>query len=956
MIFSSFFKSKPNWQHKDSNIRITAINDDLDNSQTAHHDILITLVNEDPTEIVRRAALVKLNNFDLFLQASKYNSNDKVKQFCNTQIMSVLAGTHQLTLSPKQKNSFLTSDDATVSLLEHWLAHESASDVIIRLFEQLSLKKQNSNLLLQTFVKKPFAEVQKYLVSQVDDLKLLEKLHKKSCNSDVSTIISDKTFMIIEAAEKPLKLKKQLQLVLSKLLALKENLDYGTYLSKKALLEQEWQEHQKDMVCLSEEDKVTIDEKFQQISTQLTTIYAAKVEAFEQQKIAEKLAFDKQQAKAYFSKELNTVNQALTTAVFESDSFDSDTLDEKIFTATLQKLSAEILASVLNTPEQSVFSKQITQLNEKLGKLPEIAQCVSDATALISRISQLALPENFEQLNERQEVFNQWLVDWKAIEKKTKGVLPNSIKDSQQQIVSLWQTGLKPLQTEQKSIFFQSKKKLNDIKRLLSGGKYKVCFGLFKGLKDDYILLSAKQQGQLQRDYDAVEAKIAELSDWEHYIATPRKQELLVEINALVITPLDNPNEQAEKVKLFRKTWNSLGHADEEIDKTLNEEFNNACEQAFAPCREFYAEQDKLREQHLINRHKILVDADRLVAKLNTGEAEQGVDFKLLDAQLNKLQHNWQHAGEIDRSEYKKLQNRFKETIQPIKTAISEFHQKNIHAKKALITQAEALVDSDDVFNAIELVKKLQQEWRDIGFAGNHQESKLWKKFRTINDDVFAKRQQEKSLQQALISQQEILFTEQLELLTSHLSKSDVLTKSELLQSQQQAHKLLKEVTSQRPVIKSLINKIEKHLTTIELNIAEVEASEKKSQLSSLFSLISQLPASNYTIDSLKNNEQYQAIASVWQKCLREQIALGKVADKQARLEKTLEIEILAQATSPEEFSEQRMVVQVKLMQTQMASGTKISLNDSFAQWLALGTITEDDLALLPRLKAIYCQ
>ena len=80
-------------------------------------------------------------------------------------------------------------------------------------------------------------------------------------------------------------------------------------------------------------------------------------------------------------------------------------------------------------------------------------------------------------------------------------------------------------------------------------------------------------------------------------------------INELVETPLDNPNEQADKVKNFRKTWNLLGHADEELDKGLNEAFNQACELAFAPCRLFFAEQEKLREQHFILRTNIIEQA-----------------------------------------------------------------------------------------------------------------------------------------------------------------------------------------------------------------------------------------------------------------------------------------------------------------------------------------------------------
>ncbi len=184
-------------------------------------------------------------------------------------------------------------------------------------------------------------------------------------------------------------------------------------------------------------------------------------------------------------------------------------------------------------------------------------------------------------------------------------------------------------------------------------------------------LLSVQQQQQLQRDFDNVSDKIAEISDWEHYIATPRKQELLIEVNALVNTPLDDPNAQADKVKYYRKVWNSLGHADETIDKDLNEQFNLACEQAFAPCRLFYAEQEKLRALHLVTRNNIVNDAMKLAESFTETHSNElnnlSIDYKALDGKLNKLQQRWQQAGEVDRHEYQKLLKAFKNAIQPIK-------------------------------------------------------------------------------------------------------------------------------------------------------------------------------------------------------------------------------------------------------------------------------------------------
>jgi len=967
MIFSSLFKKKPSWQHQDSTIRITAIHDELELKNNEHCDILASIVNEDDSDLVRRAALIKLNDFDIFVQTSINNTSEKVRDYSFKQIEEILTDQHAIKLAAKQKQDFLASKNTSLSLLEHCLSHETDSDLVIALFEQVSerknkhagnKKKSNSQFLINTFNQKQIESVQMYLLAKVDELKLLEKLAKKACNEQVHAQINSRLNEIHQIEQKPVQLTNKAQLILSKLLALKDNLDYSIFQTKKKVLDDEWQAIQVDFDCLSAEQQKLLTLKFDSINEQLTKLFASKFEAFEQQKIADKLTYDKQQAKVEFSQAIFEQNQLLTTAVFKNEA-----LDETQFDLALSNLSEKVNASVLNEQEKLVFIEQIQQLSTKLGQLGEIAESVSQATSLISSVSQLPLPENLTQLNERLHVYNQWLVDWHAIEKKTNGMLPKSIKEAQQQIASLWKTGLKLLQTEQKNVFFQQKKKLHDIKRLTEQGKYKVCFGLFSGVKQSFPLLSTSQQQQLQRDFDNVDEKLKELSDWEHYIATPRKKELLDEVQELVTTPLDNPNEQANKVKQFRKTWNSLGHADDEVEQQLNEQFNQACEQAFAPCRLFYAEQDKLRALHLTNRETILASAKQLLASLNEMENEKTVDFKSIDAQLNKLQHQWQGAGEVDREHYKKLQIQFKDALQPIKNAISEFHQANVSDKKALINKAEALKNSDDVFHAIGEIKKLQQAWRAVGFAGNNQEARLWKSFRSINDEIFAKRQQEKNALQEEQSKQESNFSQQLALLKQQLELaetdlSDTITT--IKRVQQGTQTLLSDVIANKPVIKSIAVQVENFLKQLDLSLSSAVENQQKQAWINLFSLLSIIASENFDISQLQQTSHYIALSKSWQKQLVEHVTLPVPVENKERADKTLVLEILAEVSSPEEYSAQRMAVQVEMLQNKLLSRSINQHSDevltqTLIDWLKLGKLSTLDLALLDRVKPIYC-
>ena len=949
MIFSKLFKtSKAGWKHKDSTIRITSISEDLDAANSQDQQILVTLLNEDESELVRRAVLIKLADFDHWLKASQTNSNAKLKAFAQKQLSLILQDQHELKISPATKLAYL-KEQAPVAVLEPWLHRETDAELVIELFKKIN----KPQLIQQLFAQKQDQQVQSFLIALIDEPHTLEKLAKKSVNTDIATLITNKLAAITAAAQKPVKLNKQLQLLLSKLQALKDVSDYEVFITKRDDLQQQWQLLHQDLDCLNKHEQTTFVEKHQKISSQLVKLFAAKEEAYQQSLIALALQEKKQATKVVFDEKLKALSQTLTTAVFENTD-----LDETEFSHQLVQLGEQISGSVLNEKEIQAYQKTIEQQQDKLTKLPIIAQSVSDATHLISKISQLALPQNIEELNQRQPIFDEWLQEWKKTEKQANGVLPESIKAAYQELSSHWRNGLKSLQSEQQHLFKQVQKKMPELKRLLASGKYKASFGVFKRIQTNFVQLSGGQQHRLQRDFDQVSEKIAELSDWEHYIATPRKQQLLDDVKLLINEPIDNPNELAAKIKQYRKTWNSLGHADEDIDKTLNNEFNQAVELAFAPCRLYFAEQETLREQHFAKRTQIIEQAHSLVAELENTQ----IDFKHLDAQLNKINHQWQETGEVDRGKYKLLLQQYNQALQPLKTAIREFHSDNIIQKNAMIEQAQAQLlaaeGETDIHSAIENVKKLQGKWRDIGYAGPREENKLWQRFRAVNDELFKKRDALKNQQQLAQSVQQSEFESTIQALKSEFSQVE--DNVALVNVKQQAQALHSEVISLKPVIKQVANAVEALLKDIDVRLEQLKSEKEKQSWYSLFDTLTAIASANITsVEQLAEQFAEQEpqpltrLSAFWQKKIQEVLTATQVVD---RKDKTLELEILAGIESPAELAKDRMQTQVRLMQEQMSSGGGVDLQKNFVNWLQLGRLTEQDLALLARIKGIYCQ
>jgi len=929
MIFSKFFKSS--WQNKDSNVRISAIKTELDISNDEHKSIVKDLLANDESELVRRAALLKLNDFDIWQQASEKNSNKKVRGYALNQVELIITDQHELKLSQAKKLSLL-SQKYSSSFLEHWLKSETDPMLVIELY-----KKINKPQLLQSiFTRHQNADIQMALLELVNTKEQFEKLLKKSKIESVSQYITSQLNLLIEIEEKPKKIIKDVNLVLAKYQALKEVAAYQDFLAKKSELDNQWSILFTELNCLEEADKGLFISKLDNIKLQLEKLFSQKAEDYEQQKIVEALEQKKINAKHLFDEKLSAINLALSNSIYENNSIDNDH-----FAQELKNLVDQINDSVLDTQSKKSYLQQVESIQNKLNKLPDLAKLVTEATHLISKISQLALPQSVDELNQRYPTYQNWLNDWNEISKNAMEFLPESITKSYDEIISAWSKAVKPLFIEQKKSFTFAQRKLMDVKRLISSGKFNAAFGVFKKAETVFLNLNTNQQQKLQRDYQSAQEQINELSDWEHYIATPRKQELLTKIQLLVDAPLDNPSEQAEQVKAYRSQWNTLGHADDEIETTLNEEFNVACEQAFAPCRLFYAEQEKLREQHLIVRNSILDEVKTLDIEL----ASNSVDWKLFENKVNQLNQKWRDAGEIERSKYQELNSQFHGLITPLRKAIAESHQEKILKKKQLLTKAEALLNEENIEVAIKETKALQIIWKEIGYCGVKDENKLWKIFRKINDQIFEKRDLLIKTEKASQSKKLESFTEEL----NKLENTDISTyKIRELKELINALENLKNNASKDSVsIKAIFSRIDSLKQKYEDEISELTQIKNQTLWKNIFSSL------NHSIETeLTELESFNQLPQQWQKKLKSLPTSEPSNDE--RKEKTILLEIMAGVDSPDIDKEKRLAIQVKLMQEQLNSKQVIDLEETFLEWLRIGKITKFCTPYLERLQLIF--
>lgn len=938
MIFSSFRKKK--WEHKNPHVRISAIHDLLSVSSPEHKAVLLSLAEQDDNELVRRAALTQLADFTIFVEHSVSNLDDKIKTFCTKQVDEILAGTHNIKASIEDKLTY-TSKLNNKARLEDWLHHETETNVVIALYEKLA----KPQLLLPTYTHKVEPTIQAYFVKQADTIELLEKMLKKTQHEATISLINEKLELLKDRIEKPIKLKKKAQLVLSKLLSLKDISVYEEVLTKQQVLTQEWDECVNDFSLLVKDESKTLTDKYQHITHQLEQLFQEKSEKYQQDLITKKLHEERETAHKKFKDALTELNQDLTRCIFETE-----VIDEAVYQQKLSQLFDDINASVLMPEDKQALLKQVEKQSHILESLPVIALSITEATHLISAISQLVLPTTLAELNERFETYQAWEASWKAVLKKSNGVLPSSILDAHKQISHTWKTGLHELLAEQKNTFYQVQKKIKEFNRLTEAGKFKPSFYVYKKVTELYTLLSTKQKERLERDYDAVEKKHAELLDWEHYISTPRKQALLDEVKNLIENPKDNPNEQAKEVKSFRQKWNALGHAEESVEHELNEAFNLACEEAFAPCRLFYKEQENLRANNLITREKLLNEAQDICKSLLEQKETQALDWKTVESQIQQLKRSWQNAGEVEREHYTKLNKAFQACLKPVLNMVNAQHEDNARLKLALIASAEKVLLIEDITKAVNEVKALQQAWKKIGFCGSNQENKLWQKFRKINDEVFAKRDQkqvvDKALQKTLVAE----FEAKINTLKEQFEQAgDV---DELKAVQVEIQTTLTQVNQHKPALKSVSNVLFQLDKKLKQSLETLHNESAKTEVLNAFNLLELFANQEIKEEDLLVNDLYISLSTNWQKTFKKLVQLD---NDTCREDKTLALEILANIESPEAFKAQRLQMQVSLLQESLVNGEELDVKKLLKEWILQGKLTTNDLPLLKRIAPIYC-
>ncbi|MCB1660204.1 MAG: DUF349 domain-containing protein, partial [Pseudomonadales bacterium] len=181
-----------------------------------------------------------------------------------------------------------------------------------------------------------------------------------------------------------------------------------------------------------------------------------------------------------------------------------------------------------------------------------------------------------------------------------------------------------------------------------------------------------------------------------------------------------------------------------DTEKALWEEFKQLGQEAYAPCQVYFDAQNAIQEQNAAARQQLCDELQHYLDNL-----PEVVNWQGHVAILKQAREDWQKHHPVEAKKHKQLQSRFNNIIKALENKLhAEYDLQESH-KKALIAEVTQLLEHDNIFEACQKAKELQNNWKTLGFCGHQKEHTLWQNFKQQCDALFAKREAHKETQKA---------------------------------------------------------------------------------------------------------------------------------------------------------------------------------------------------------------
>ena len=269
---------------------------------------------------------------------------------------------------------------------------------------------------------------------------------------------------------------------------------------------------------------------------------------------------------------------------------------------------------------------------------------------------------------------------------------------------------------------------LNEIEGLFSSGHIK------KAQKDLRKLNSQFGKGKpipskFRHKFQRLNFTAKEYDDWAEFATSDKRTELITEVNKLAAQKLE-PRTLANKINSLQKQWQNLDQHGKTASKEKWSTFKDACEKAWAPCKDYFAVLEDRKEENRDKKLALLKDIESFPA----GKTTENTTVIQIVMFLKAVHEKWKQYAPVPDKDFQDLNNKFKDARDGVNKLLEEVEVFNRSQKEAVISEVESL-SKEDIDNSVARIRELQDHWRTLGPAGKKLDPEVNLKFETACDE-----------------------------------------------------------------------------------------------------------------------------------------------------------------------------------------------------------------------------
>lgn len=264
----------------------------------------------------------------------------------------------------------------------------------------------------------------------------------------------------------------------------------------------------------------------------------------------------------------------------------------------------------------------------------------------------------------------------------------------------------------------------------------------YKKIKQEWNEVEPKAPPSMNRAREhflLIEASLRDELDWERWSNGMQKNDLIV--RAQKLAEAEPSLEIGEEVKKLQAEWKEIGLAEKDHEKW--ETFYKVCNDAFEKYILARKDLEVVRGKNLETQTRLCEEVEALV---DSTEWKKTADI------IKKLQADFKAANPVKPGPGRKVWQRFNQACNKFFERRNAFYDErrneqeaNAAKKEDIIERAKKLCENPDWKKVLPLVKKLQEEWKQIGSVPHKQFEELWSRFREVIDPIYDKEREERS-------------------------------------------------------------------------------------------------------------------------------------------------------------------------------------------------------------------